>query len=247
MWCILSRVHHFFMANDYFQFKQFIIRQSDAAMKVGTDGVLLGAWADIRRAATILDIGTGTGLIALMAAQRNPEARIDAIEIDADAYRQACQNVSESPWNNRIRLFHQSVFDFQPATRYDGILCNPPFFINSTKTPDSSRSLARHCEVFSHARLLETASYLLAPEGKLCVVLPVAEALLLLKDATTGILFPGKITRVHPTPGKAPKRYLIEFVKTPTATITDDLVLELERHKLSEDYKALTKGFYLNL
>lgn len=237
----------FFMANDYFQFKQFIIRQSDTAMKVGTDGVLLGAWADIRQAESILDIGTGTGLIALMAAQRNPEAIIDAIEIDADAYRQACQNISESPWNNRIRLFHQSVFDFQPATRYDCILCNPPFFINSTKTPDSSRTLARHCDFFSHARLLETASHLLAPEGKLYVILPVAEALLLLQDTTGGIFSPGKITRVYPNPSKAPKRYLIEFVKIPTETITDDLVLELERHKLSEGYKALAGDFYLNL
>lgn len=241
------RVHHFFMANNYFQFKQFIIRQSDAAMKVGTDGVLLGAWADIGQAATILDIGTGTGLIALMAAQRNPSAIIDAIEIDPGAYNQAYQNISESCWHERIRLFHQSIFDFQPAIRYDCILCNPPFFINSTKTPDTSRSLARHCDDFSHEKLMAAAFRLLTPEGKLCLILPVVEALLLLKEATVHSLFPSKITRVHPTPVKTPKRYLIEFIKTPTTTITDDLVLELERHLLSEAYKTLTKDFYLNL
>ena len=125
------------MANDYFQFKQFTIRQEKCAMKVGTDGVLLGAWADVTQARRLLDIGTGTGLIAIMAAQRNPELIIDAIEIDPAAFEQARENANNTPWRERIHIFQGKVQTFAPAYKYDTIVCNPPFFINSTKNRHS--------------------------------------------------------------------------------------------------------------
>ena len=158
------------MANDYFQFKQFTIRQEKCAMKVGTDGVLLGAWADVTQARRLLDIGTGTGLIAIMAAQRNPELIIDAIEIDPAAFEQARENANNTPWRERIHIFQGKVQTFAPAYKYDTIVCNPPFFINSTKNPALNRTLARHCETLSHEDILQVSYHLLLPEGKLCVI-----------------------------------------------------------------------------
>lgn len=131
------------MGNSYFQFKQFIVRQEKCAMKVGTDGVLLGAWADIRDKKHILDIGTGSGLIALMAAQRNPKTKIHAIEIDPEAYSQAKENITSSPWADRIELFLGAIQQFSPENGYDAILCNPPFFIRSTPTPFSGTNFGK--------------------------------------------------------------------------------------------------------
>ena len=151
------------MANDYFQFKQFTIRQEKCAMKVGTDGVLLGSWADLTHARRLLDIGTGTGLMAIMAAQRNLELIIDAIEIDPAAFEQARENANNSPWRERIHLFQGEVQAFTPTYKYDIIICNPPFFINSTKNPELNRTLARHCETLSHEDILQVSDNLLLP------------------------------------------------------------------------------------
>ncbi len=235
------------MPNDYFQFKQFIIRQERTAMKVGTDGVLLGAWADIENASTILDIGTGTGLIALMAAQRNPEAVIDAIEIIPGACRQAQENIDNSPWANRITLYNLSIFDFYTEKTYDRIVCNPPFFIGSTPAPNADRTTARHCNHFSHTELLKAVSNLLSENGKFCLILPPTEALLLIDHAKENGFSVERITQVLPNPGKAPKRYLITVGKQAIETKTNILVLELKRHQLSEECIRLTKEFYLKL
>lgn len=135
-------------------------------MKVGTDGVLLGAWANLQNASHLLDIGTGTGLIALMAAQKNPETTIDAIEIDTDAYGQAQENITSSPWAKRIRIYNISIFDFFPSRKYDTIICNPPFFVHSTTPPGKSRTIARHCENFSHNALLDSVRQLLNENGQ---------------------------------------------------------------------------------
>lgn len=150
----LYQTHYPVMANDYFQFKQFTIRQERCAMKVGTDGVLLGAWTDVTHARRLLDIGTGTGLIAIMAAQRNPELIIDAIEIDPAAFEQARENANSTSWRERIHLFQGEVQAFAPPHKYDIIVCNPPFFINSTKNPELNRTLAGiakhyHTRIFS--------------------------------------------------------------------------------------------------
>lgn len=235
------------MANQYFQFKQFKIQQDCTAMKVGTDGVLLGAWADVENATAILDIGTGTGLIALMAAQRNKTAIIDAVEIDPDACRQARENVSDSPWNGRIRIYNTSIFDFSPEKKYDTIICNPPFFINSTRTPAFQRTIARHCENFSHTGLLCKVSQLLAPNGNFCMILPPVEAENVIHYASQKGLHAAQIVLLHPTPKKPVKRFLIKFTGQLLETMTTELILETARHQYSEESTALFKEFYLNL
>ena len=213
-------------------------------MKVGTDGVLLGAWAELEEAASILDIGTGTGLIA---AQRNAQARIDALEIEPAACQEAAHNIRISPWAERIRLYPQALQAFFPAIGYDCILCNPPFFVHSTPAPDNGRSLARHTGTLPHTELIVHAERLLTPHGKFQVILPVEEACQLIAYARRYHLFPRKITRVHPNPGKAPKRLLIQLTRQALPPVETDLIVELSRHHYSEEYIALTREFYLKM
>lgn len=239
--------HYPNMANDYFQFKQFTIRQEKCAMKVGTDGVLLGSWANLTDARRLLDIGTGTGLIAIMAAQRNPELIIDAIEIDPAAFEQARENANSTPWRERIHIFQGKVQEFTPTYKYDIIICNPPFFINSTKNPEFNRTLARHCETLSHEDLLQVSDNLLLPKGKLCVILPVNEAKHFLELTQGKKWFVNKLSTVYPTPDKAPKRQLIELSKVKGCPVEDSVILEIERHTLHENYANLTRDFYLKL
>lgn len=233
--------------NDYFRFKQFTVRQGQTAMKVGTDGVLLGAWAAVETATSILDIGTGTGLIALMAAQRNPSARIEAVEINPQAYHQACDNIRKSPWPGRIQVHLTSVFDYQPGFLFDSIICNPPFFVGSTPAPDAGRTTARHCHDLRHTDLLILARKLLSPQGCLNLILPAAEAELLQKQTPAYSARLSRLTYVLPNPGKQPKRCLMQFVFYPAPTQTDQIVLEYARHQYSPEYINLTQNFYLNL
>lgn len=228
-----------------FRFKQFAIEQDRTPMKVGTDGVLLGAWATVENAGKILDIGTGTGLIALMAAQRNPKANIDALEIEPNACQQAQANVFASPWASRIQIVPIALQDFQPSISYDSIICNPPFFKGSTKAPDSGRTLARHTDTLPHADLVANTARLLSPQGNFCVILPPTEALHLMEIARHYHLYPEHITLVLPNPGKQPKRYLIKFTRLQTKTTEDELIIELGRHQYSTRYFELTKDFYL--
>ncbi len=230
-----------------FQFKQFTIHQDRTAMKVGTDGVLLGAWADLKQAQHILDIGTGTGLIALMAAQRNPEAQIDAIEIEEQAFSQAEENITHSPWKDRIRITHTDLQHYMPEIQYDSIVCNPPFFINSTKNPSNNRTLARHNDTLPHTELIEHAKRLLKPNGRFSLILPVAEAQELMVYATIAGFYKTRITHVHPTPCKAPKRILMELSLSQSTCYEDNITIELGRHNYSEAYKKLTKAFYLHI
>lgn len=234
------------MGNSYFQFKQFIVHQEKCAMKVGTDGVLLGAWADIRDKKRILDIGTGSGLIALMAAQRNPIAEVHAIEIDPEAYSQAKENIINSPWNDRIKLFLGAIQQFSPGNGYDAILCNPPFFIHSTPTPLPERTLARHCTTLSHEDLFIAVQKLLLPGGLFYAILPVAEAENFIGYIKTQKWFINKLTKVLPNPGKAPKRLLMQISDRETLYQEEVLIIETERHVYHESYKNLTVDFYLN-
>lgn len=228
-----------------FQFKQFTIHQDRTPMKVGTDGVLLGAWADVAQAQRILDIGTGTGLIALMAAQRNQTACIDALEIENNAYIQAQENISASPWAKRIKVYQQALQSYFPTYKYDCILCNPPFFTQSTKAPDKGRTLARHNDTLPLPDLVKHVVRLLKPQGIFCVILPVNESMQLIQFSKPYKLFPEHITRILPTPEKPPKRYLIRFGFQANEILEDELILEFSRHQYSSEYLHLTAPFYL--
>lgn len=215
-------------------------------MKVGTDGVLLGAWASVDNANRILDIGTGTGLIALMMAQRS-HAVIDGIELDDSAARQASENVSESPWSERIKIHISSLQHFYPIdTKYDLIVSNPPYFSDFSKNTDSHRFLARQNHTLTPSDLIKGAIRLMKNTGKLALIYP-ANAIDLLFDKTSANgLTPNRITGVIPKPGVKVKRLLVEFVKGKSKTTYDELVIEKSgRHQYSKEYKKLTSDFYL--
>ncbi|OFX89984.1 MAG: hypothetical protein A2W99_08520 [Bacteroidetes bacterium GWF2_33_16] len=237
------------MANNYFKFKQFIIHQEKCAMKVGTDGVLLGAWANCENTKHVLDIGTGTGLIALMIAQRS-QAIIDAIEIDENACMQAQDNFQKSPWYSRINLVHQSFQDYATESnkKYDLIVSNPPYFQNSLYTPSEQRTKARHNMELELSDIIDGSSKLLANDGTLSIVLPYIEGVMFIANAAEKGLYCVRQTNVLPKPKVAVKRLLLEFQKQRKAFVDQDLIIELDkRHEYSDNYKNLTKDYYLFL
>lgn len=237
------------MSNPYFSFKQFTVYQDRCAMKVGIDGVLLGTWCNIENTGHILDIGTGTGLIALMVAQRC-NSLVDAIDIDSNAVLQAIDNAALSPWADRIKVKEISLQNFAVATlqRYDLIVSNPPYFINSLKAPSENRTVARHTDSLTHEELILHAIRLLKPEGRICIILPVTEALLCKEYATNNGLYCTKEVKVIPKPSATPKRILMEFSLQPNEQVISELVIESNvRHHYSEDFSLLAKEFYLKL
>ena len=235
------------MANPFFTFKQFTIRHDRCAMKVGTDGVLLGAWTDVSHSCRILDVGTGTGLIALMLAQRCPQAYITAIDIDAEAVEQAHENILSSPWKDRVEVLLQDICTFPANQQFDSIVSNPPYFIDSLKCPDSQRNTARHTDTLDAKRLLESVARLLSDNGRFSIILPAEQTDLLIQTAYAQRLYPSRQTAVITRPGLSPKRILMEFQKTKEAFQPDEIIIELERHVYSEGYIALTKDFYLRM
>lgn len=232
-----------------FRFKQFTLVQSRSAMKVGTDGVILGAWFDTGGPrARILDVGCGTGLIALMAAQRNPSAMIDAIDIDCGSIADTRENIRCSAWPERIHSFCISFQDFSDSTGvlYDRIVSNPPFFMDSLKSPFPERTAARHTDTLTFIELIEGALRRLAPMGILSVILPPAEMEVLVGAAVARGLFPRKVLEIYPVEGRPVKRLAMEFSPGPGSCVTQNLTLEEgERHCYTEEYKNLTKDFYL--
>ena len=235
------------MPNPYFAFKQFTIRHDRCAMKVGTDGVLLGAWTDLSHSRRILDIGTGTGLIALMLAQRCMDARITAIDLDSAAVEQAQENIQASPWKDRIEALQQDICTYHPNGTFDTIVSNPPYFIDSLKCPDGQRSTARHTDTLDADRLIGKVSELLTSDGRFSIILPAEQTEDLIRVAGEKGLHPSRQTWVITRPGLSPKRILMEFRKIPVTLQPDELVIELERHVYSEEYIALTKEFYLKM
>jgi tRNA1Val (adenine37-N6)-methyltransferase len=232
-----------------FRFKQFDIYHEKCAMKVGTDGVLLGAWCSVKDALSALDIGTGSGLIAIMLAQRQPGCMIEALEIDRESFLQASDNAARSPWNRRIRVHHISFQEFsrKPGQQYDLIVSNPPYFTNSLTNPDPRRTNARHAGSLTMDEIIEGVLKLLSGNGKFCMIMPVPEADIFIKNAAGSGLWCRKITSVYPNPGKPPKRYLMEFRKIKGEIQTEGLVLELaRRHEYSDDFRKLTGDFYLD-
>jgi len=215
-------------------------------MKVGTDGVILGGWTDIESADKILDVGTGTGLIALMLAQRST-AQIDAVEIDRDSCNQARENVARSPWEGRVKLYNCSVQDYAIASpeRYDLIVSNPPFFENAYKANTKARSLARHGDFLSQFDLLSAAETLLKPAGKLAVIYPTSEAIQFREKAETLGWFCYRQLLIKPTPNHPVKRIAMEWGMSPKIAEDMSLTIERERHIYTDDFIALIRGFYL--
>lgn len=233
------------MANPYFQFKKFVVYHDRCAMKVGTDGVLLGAWARVCEAKHVLDIGTGTGLIALMAAQRNADAAITAVELEKEAASQAMENVQRSPWKERIQVVCADIRTFAPSARYDVILSNPPYFEGSLKCPQGERAKARHTDALGYEELLQRVSLLLDEDGEFSVVIPADAVSRLIALAASKGLFLSRKTWVRTLPHLKPKRALLAFRKCMNDVDENTLTIETEHHVYTEDYRALTTDFYL--
>ena len=235
------------MPNQYFRFKQFTVNQDRCAMKVGTDGVLLGSWVDVEKARRVLDIGTGTGLLALMVAQRNEHAFVHALEIDSDAATQADENARESAWGDRITVIQGDFLALSFDGKYDLIICNPPYFTQSLKSPDEKRTAARHSDSLPLDRLAKGVSGALADDGVFAVVLPLQEGDVLVNECCEcGLEIKRKAYVYAKTDSQTPKRVLLEFSKKSAETIEERIVIEKsERHDYTDQYKALTKDFYL--
>lgn len=234
-----------------FSFKQFSVEQDRTAMKIGTDGVLLGAWTPIENNPfSILDIGTGTGIIALMLAQRSGAEQIDALEIDEDAYEQATDNFENSPWNDRLFCFHAALDEFveEPEDEYDLIVSNPPFYSEDYKSDNGQRDLARFQDAMPFEDLIEAAALLLSENGIFSVIISFKEEEKFLALTNEYELYPIKITRVKGTPTSKIKRSLLAFSRNEMTDFpVDELIIETERHIYTPEYIALTKDFYLKM
>jgi len=234
------------MSNNYFQFKQFKIIQEKSAMKVGTDGVLLGAWLEVLNSKNILDVGSGTGLIALMLAQKS-NAQIEAVEINKDAFSEAKQNIINSKWTRRINIFNISFQEFCKSNKkFDLIVSNPPFFINSLQSEKTDRTIARHNKELSHTDLLSGVNSILTKNGKLCLILPYSQADSFLNLAKNYNLFCTRKTTVKPTQYKDANRVLLELERKKQDINEEILIIEDKgRHQYSDEYIKLTEDFYL--
>jgi tRNA1Val (adenine37-N6)-methyltransferase len=232
--------------NCWFQFKQFRIEQARAPMKVGTDGVLLGAWANTEGVNHILDVGTGTGLVALMLAQRSA-ARIDAVELHEAAAADARDNFANSPWKDRLTLYCDDFRLFQEHCNscYDLIVSNPPFFVNSLKSADPDLAIARHTDTLSFEELIKGSKCLLKTNGRLAVIIP-SDSLDEFRECArmTGFYL-HKLVRVIPKIGKPAKRVLLEFSLLPGYPQTSELVIHQNLHDYTDEFIELTRSFYL--
>ena len=231
---------------NYFQFKQFRIDQANSAMKVGVDGVLLGVWTDLTDVQNILDVGTGTGLIALMLAQRS-KAHITAIEIEEKAAKEAAENVKASPWVNRIKVEHVSFQHFKQENpkMFDLIVSNPPFFSNAFKAASSERNLARHNDKLLLSELIAGAAWLLNEAGKIALILPLSEHFVLEELALQNGFYLQRLTEIKPKPSKSANRILVQLGKTEHEYQKSMLTIYNDDNTFAEGYKELTRDFYL--
>jgi len=235
------------MGKDQFSFKQFSIAQDRCAMKVGTDGVALGAWAPVTGVTRILDVGTGTGLIALMLAQRSAaDCQIVAVELDPDAAMQAAENCARSPWSDRIEIVTAAVqqLDTEP---FDLIVSNPPYFAHGQAFSSTARQQARHTSSLSHEELLEHGLRLLAPNGRIALVLPIAAAEQVMQLAEQLGLGVELAQRLIPNPKKEPNRFLLLLSRGNGRIFGDDLVICSDDGSYSDIYGEMVCDFYLKL
>lgn len=236
------------MPNSFFRFKQFTVRHDKCAMKVGTDGVLLGAWAPVRNTKRILDVGAGSGLISLQLAQRNPEASITAIEIDSSAAAQAQENIQSSPWSNRMEVICCDFRAYQPKDRFDLIVSNPPYFVDALKCPDSQRCIARHMSDLNYELLFGHSAHLLSEQGVISIIIPSEVENLVIDTAWKYKLYPHHRLRVFTKPSKPCRRILLTFGHQNLPCAEDILYIEGETHgQFTPEYISLTKDFYLKM
>ncbi|MFD0966111.1 tRNA1(Val) (adenine(37)-N6)-methyltransferase [Seminibacterium arietis] len=232
------------LSNKDFCFKQFAISQERCAMKVGTDGVLLGAWVNVHNVKNILDLGTGTALLALMLAQRVKNCKISAVEIDEGAFLQARENIQRSPWAEKINIYHQDIADFTQkcGEKFDLIVANPPYFSKGVACSSLAREQARYIQSYSHLDWLNMAESCLAPKGRICFVLPYLTGEILQKQTA---LYCVERCDVTTKSGKQPQRMLLTFSKIFQPIKKTNLTIYNEQNQYSKDFVALTKDFYL--
>lgn len=235
------------MPNNYFRFKQFTIVQDGCAMKVGTDGCLLGGWFDCSRSKNILDVGCGSGLIAIMAAQRS-DAQITGIEIDKDAAVQAKENADNSPWTERIEIINCDFLEYSTEKKFDTIICNPPYFVNSLKCDKSSRTLARHSDSLNNSKFFAKCAEISTLAVAVSIIIPCDILEEWLSAGKENIFYASRITYIKTTPNKEPKRVLVEFVRDCEKTTAEStLIFEKERGEYSDDVKDILRDFYLKI
>lgn len=235
------------MKEGFFYFKHFSVRQNQSAMKVGTDGVLIGAWTNIfpeyRR---ILDIGTGTGVIAIMMAQRTEDALITGVEIEPRAADEAFFNAAACQWRDRIKIVCSSIQEFKPEGKFDLIISNPPYFNGSYKSEDIERMAARHAELLTGDDLLDSVARLLEPEGgTFSAIFPYDIGAVTIAKAAQRGLFCKRICNVHPKERRQTKRIMAEFTFNRTTTEIEDFTIMDDKNNFTRQYKSLTKDFYL--
>lgn len=235
------------LPNNWFHFKQFTINQENCAMKIGTDSILLGAWANCYNKSNILDIGTGTGVLALMLAQKENK-NIFAIDIDKNAANLAKQNVNNSRWTSDIQVFHSSLQEFNlPVKKFNFIITNPPYFSKSLKSPQANRTTARHTYTLTHREIIDFYKNNLSEKGKSAIILPVVDGENFIKQSAEINLFCIRKCFVQPNQFKKPHRLLLEFSFEKQITQESEIIIENGvRHHYTDEYKKLTEEFYLS-
>lgn len=231
----------------YFHFKQFSVRHDRCTMKVGTDAVLLGSWATVDKAKRILDIGTGSGVIALIVAQRKSDAQIDAVEIETQNVEQARENVLNSPWAENISVHNISIQEFLPTNSYDVIVSNPPYFNNSQLPPDKHRHKSRHTVSLDYESLLAAVKRMLNPDGRFSVILPFTEGLQFIALAGEYELFCSRQYSFRTRAEKPVERWLLEFSFQELAKESGEVLLYEKGLVWSDSYIRLTRDFYIKL
>lgn len=231
-----------------FQFKQFSVEDNKSTMKVGTDAVLLGAWTNVQNAKNILEIGTGSGVISIMLAQRS-EVKIEAIDIDKNSVDQASDNFKISPWDKHLSAKHFSLkkFMIENKNRYDLIVSNPPFFIDSLKSPNKNKTLSKHTDELSYSDLIQGLIHFLSPQGRACIILPYNESKSFINLARIENLYLNKQLLIKPKKDKVANRVLMEISFKKASLNENEIYLRELDNSFSDDYKNLSKDYYLNM